>query len=958
MNRVDETAKTRHSPLELLRAAYPAFSPILERLASASERLDWLAHEHLATPRERDEFDALIARELLLTDDYDEVCRILREVAAREKLRIAARELLVPSTSIEITARELSDLADATVVAALNEATRWAREKFGDPQLASGGICPFAVIGMGKLGGGELNAGSDIDLLLFYGSDDGAIWRDGAPVEASLHEYFSRVAQRFVATLDRPTEHGTVWRVDLRLRPEGAAGPLVNSLAAIERYYESWGRTWERAAFVRARTIAGAIDFGDEALAALSPFVWRRTVNPKIADEMMALLVRARSESRQNVDRDLKLGAGGIREVEFFVQSLQLIWGGKHAEVRSPNTLDALRCLRAAGFVTDREARELTNAYLALRRAEHAIQFASGEQTHSLPTEPERMLRLARTLGYSSAARLVSAIDAHRRRVAKCFASLVEKHDEAVDDALDPLWTAIDASDYAAILTALPTVFNAAATPDIARHIRALASRPDALLGEEARSRAPQFVRALVDALGDAADSEQATRYLATLFARLPASSIYVRALMGDGDRGVRAMRRLVSLFGSSAFLGEAILGQMDLLDAILFSRDRPSELSARRDVEQAAKEVVDADGDIDGFVGALRRVKGAVMMSVGLADLAGELTKRQCSLVLSALADAILDASVRYALREQKLDENAPLAIIAMGKLGGRELGYGSDLDLFFVYDSNAEDAGEKYARVAQRVLRMMSVPHGDGQGYELDTRLRPSGNQGLLVVSLEGFAKYHAAGASGASMAGDWERQALIKARACAGSAAVGVQTIAIAQVAAYERGAVDPKVMHHWRMRMEREIARERLVGDAQRYDVKLGRGGIADIEFAVQWLQMKHGRDARVRTTETESALDALESAGLLETINATTLRDGYLFLRRLEQRMRVLHGKSEQLLQEGAPGLVYLARRMALREGETGDPAGEVSELIRQYREVTVSVRAAYLAIIGVQIADK
>ena len=336
---------------------------------------------------------------VLIGDMSDEaaVRRGPRVFAQRERLRVAARELLLHAGSdIDVTARELSDLADVCLELALACALAWADARFGVPLTASGERCAFVVLGMGKLGGRELNAGSDVDLLLIYDTDDGDVRKDGVPSETTLHEYFTRVSQRFTATLSDVTEDGFVWRVDLRLRPEGARGPLVNSLAAAERYYETWGRTWERAALLRARPVAGDVKLGSEALAALGPFVWRREVNPALADEMIALTARARAEASSNPERDLKLGVGGIREVEFFVQSLQLIWGGREPSVRSSNTLDALRKLRARGLVTDREGREMADAYLALRRLEHRVQFATGWQTHSLPRRAIRCSRGSR----------------------------------------------------------------------------------------------------------------------------------------------------------------------------------------------------------------------------------------------------------------------------------------------------------------------------------------------------------------------------------------------------------------------------------------------------------------------------------------------------------------------------------------------------------------------------------
>jgi glutamate-ammonia-ligase adenylyltransferase len=426
-------------------------------------------------------------------------------------------------------------------------------------------------------------------------------------------------------------------------------------------------------------------------------------------------------------------------------------------------------------------------------------------------------------------------------------------------------------------------------------------------------------------------------------------------------------LRRLVGLFGASAFLGEALVYRPELVESVVFAKSAPTAELTRREVEaevtvaMSPENLTDDDDPEDAFVGALRHAKARVTMEVGLAELAGELKTREATIVLSALADATLEQATQRALAERGLEGG--LAVIAMGKLGGREIGYGSDLDIFFVYNGEAELA-EKYVRAAQRVLSLVSTPHGDGPGYELDTRLRPSGSHGLLVVSLDAFARYHgltstgerprsdpgeeASRASAGTQAQDWERQALIKARACAGDAELGRRVIALASHVAYERGSPDPASVHHLRMRMERELAKEA----PRRYDVKLGRGGIVDVEFAVQWLQMKYGTDPRVRTTDTDSAIGALEACGYLDGSLAAVLREGYAMLRRVEQALRVVHGTSASLIEEGAPGLPALARRMGFRDG-MNTPSGTASEaLLERYRAVTRDVRAAYLAVLG------
>jgi glutamate-ammonia-ligase adenylyltransferase len=863
-------------------------------------------------------------------------------------MRIAARELLAhPGQDVDVTARELSDLADVCCETALAEALAWAQGHLGSPLTASGDRCPFVVIGMGKLGGRELNAGSDVDLMLFYETDEGSVRRgeerDQGEPSRTLNEYFTRTAQRFVSTLDETTDEGIVWRVDLRLRPEGTRGPLVNALASAERYYETWGRTWERAALVRARPVAGDLEFGRRLLDALAPFVWRRSVDPRIVGEMAGMLARARAEAGESAQEDLKLGPGGLREVEFFAQSLQLVWGGRDPRVRGTNTLDALSRLRMHGFVSDREAEELSDAYLMLRRVEHRVQFATGLQVHALPRAPEMVERMARSLGYPDRGALARELAGVRSRVAGRFAAL-GREPTSEDVSLERLWIALDALDEAAVAAAAVGRFGAAASTDLPRHLVMLARRPDSPLGAATRDRDPALARRLVDALADAADSEQAARLLAAFFARFATPGVYVRAMSDDPRR----LRALCTLLGASAFLGEALVGHPDLADSVAYARGVPTPEIVRAQLDEEVESLPpDASRDVDEWVGALRRAKRRVTFEIGLADLAGELGTRDTGHVLTAFADATLERACRFAMAERGLEVDRGLALIAMGKLGGRELGYGSDLDLLFVFDPppGMDDAQEIYARTAQRVLRLVGAPHGEGPGYELDTRLRPSGTSGLLVVSVDAFARYQA------EQAESWERQALVKARGCAGDKKLGERVIAIAHEAAYERGAPPPERLHHLRTRMERELAHERRTGEGARYDVKFGRGGLVDVEFAVQWLQMRHGRDPRVRATETAVALGALEACGYVDSAIADALGEGLRFLRRVEQRLRVSHGTSATLLEAGAPGLVTLARRMGI-PGTPRAPAEVV--LLDRYVEVTGEVRAGYLRVLGLE----
>jgi glutamate-ammonia-ligase adenylyltransferase len=919
-----------------------------------------LCREGWRSPRTRGRLLASMMAKVGDLADGERARSALRLAVQYEKLRIATRELLpraLEGADVDTTAAEIAILAEASIEVALAEAMHHADTRWGPPTTASGERSTFVVLGMGKLGGRELNAGSDIDVLYFYDTDEGTAAPLGGGDPITLHQYWSQVARRLTANLDTTTPEGMVWRVDLRLRPEGSQGPIANSYPAAERYYETFGRLWERAALVRARPVAGDLDLGRAVLDELSPFIYARLVDPLIAPELMKLSERARNELSRDPERDLKLGPGGIREAELFVQTLQLIWGGKEPRVRATGTLDALRRLRGRGLVTDREEQAVESAYILFRRLEHRIQWATGLQTHSLPSDPADEARLARSLGYASDRDLARDIEEARTEVRARMAGLLPPGvaKQAEPHRFAEVIHRLEEGEPEALFDAIGRAFGPSTTPELCRDVRQLSRRPDDLLGSISRERFPDLCPTFLEALVDAADPEQAARYLRTWLGRLGAPGVYVRPLGEDP----RALRRLVAAFGASAYIGNAIADRPELGDSVVFARRLPTAATARDEVEREVAEVdlfAASQGDPDTFVGALRRAKARMTIEVALADLAGEIGTREATLTLSALADATLEQATRFALGS--VGPVRGLAVVAMGKLGGNEIGYGSDLDVIFVFDPaiapQGVDPHAHFGKQAQRVIRLLSAAHPEGAGYDLDTRLRPSGSHGLLVTSLEAFARYHDVALGGdasdavpsAQQSGAaWERQALVRARFAAGDAALGAALLRVAHVAAYERGAPPRAEVHRVRMRMERELGREK----PGRHDLKVGRGGLSDIEFAVQYLQMMHGEDARVRTTETPLAITTLADLGLLRADLAETFRDGYQFLRRLEQRIRIVHGSSSSLLDERAEGLLPLARRMGMRDTPR---TTATDELIARYRDVSEAVRSAYLEVMA------
>jgi [glutamine synthetase] adenylyltransferase / [glutamine synthetase]-adenylyl-L-tyrosine phosphorylase len=931
----------------LLGAAFPALTP---SAGYQHDALDLIAREGFRARRRRRELFPTLRSALQAHGDSEQGIGALRRRVWGEKARIALRELLpvrLGGASIEVTAGEISDLAAAAFDASLTEAEAAVAERFGPPLRADGLPSTLVMLGLGKLGGGELNAGSDVDVMFIYDTDEGES-------QISLHEHFSRVVRRAVATMGTPSKDGLIWRVDLRLRPEGAAGAIVNSVAAAERYYETWGRLWERAALLRARPCAGDLELGRLLSRELvMPFVYRNRVDPTIAEALSELVVRSRSELSLDPNRDLKLGPGGIREAEFFVQSLQLVWGGREQALRVQGTLPALARLRSQGLVSDREARGIAESYVLLRRVEHRVQWASGVQTHLLPSDDEEYARLARSLGFSDGSGLRRELELARERVSSTFQSLTHAGAPEPGRARGPLASELEGDDPELGRVAEEQFHSA----DIGEHIAALARRPDGLLGALTRDRHPELAARVLDALSNSADPEQAARYLRAFFGRFLAPAAYVNAL-GDDPR---ALQRLITAFGASAFVGDAVSSRPELADVILFGGGAVSDPQAavRAEIWNAAQSLSpDSDHQEreESFIGALRAAKRRITVEVAVADLAGTIGMRDATTILADLAEEILACVVRHVFGDVP-----GFAVLGLGKLGGRDLGYTSDLDVVFMFLPSAApeppEATTYFVRGAQRVIRLLTEPHAAGPGYELDARLRPSGSHGLLVTSLASFARYHGQPIDGSelepgpavlSSGAPWERQTLLRARGVVGDPDLLRRALTIAWRAAYEAGAPPASEMHHLRTRLEKEQGRER----EGRYNLKTGHGGLLDIEFAVQWLQMKNGADPRVRTPDLGVALTALHNAGYLERMHFEVFNDGYRFLRQLEQRIVVksgVSGVSGAVVDTRNAGFAQLARRMGFQDGQ-GQRASE--HLLARYKAVTESVRGSYEQVLG------
>jgi glutamate-ammonia-ligase adenylyltransferase len=891
----------------------------------------------LGRPRTEPELRAVLGRAVarLAPDDVAGLHRLLRRMRDREVVRIALRDLRRARVK-EVTG-ELSALATACLDVAIRFHDRRLRARHGAPaDLAArepgAGFCALA---MGKLGARELNFSSDIDLIYVYDRD--GTTEGERPV--THFAYYAKLAELVTESLSKVTEDGFVFRVDLNLRPDGHSGPIVNSVRAAELYYQSFGRTWERAALVKARPAAGDLAVGDEFLRQLEPFIWRRSLDLTVLEEIQAMKARIDARAGAEGKDDLKLGKGGIREAEFFVTALQLLHGGREdgRALRERAVLPALDRLLFAGVVPARDRDELADAYLFLRRAEHRVQMVDGAQTHRLPPAGER-LGLARSMGYGSEADLELALAIHRERTVRLFGGLLGVAGDA--PPLDPELTLLADPDVEPARRREIALRRGFLDPERAiAAIDLMARRPTPF------SRTGDFAAAaalLSDALGTP-DPDQALSHLADFAAALRAPEPYFKLLRENR----RVTRLLLSLFGTSDFLSKRFLRHPELIDLLLrqdqvvLEKPRPrleAELAERL---RPPDDAMHPDELLELQLGAVRRWKDEEVLRIAIHDIAGTIDLPAVARQLSDLAEVALGACLALAEGEARAKGTLPpgrLCVIGMGKLGGRELGYHSDLDLIFVYPGGATDEHGRYARLAQRLMSFLQMPLREGRLYQIDTRLRPSGNQGALVIGVDGFVAYHSSGTVRSQL---WERQALLRARHVAGDAALFEAVRERAIVAAVYQPPADPAGMaaeiRRMRERMETELAHEE-----RGRNPKTGRGGLVDVEFAAQYLQLRHGHaHPAIRTGSTPEALRALRTASLLREATFEALAQGYDFLRRVELRLRIVHDYTIDHLPAPGPALDQLARRL----GYGGPEAAR--RLLVEYDRVTAAVRAAF-----------
>ncbi len=881
------------------------------------------------------------------TEDFD---RILRSFRADELVRLGAREMEL-GTPFEV-GEELSNLADACLDRAIkfhaaNLNSKYAAPTWEDPGGKSH-AATLSVIAMGKLGGQELNFCSDVDLIYIYSSDDGSAGN------ISLQEYFTKLCRLVSGSIGDITDEDCVFRVDLRLRPEGSRGTIANSLRAAEAYYASFGRPWERQAWLKARACAGDLELGDEIMDMMRPFVYPRSVSPNIIEEVQELNKRIKSELGSGaVDTgfDLKNGLGGIREIEFFVQALQLIHGGHRPRLQTRSTIGALDELLFCGLVSEEERYGMAEAYRYLRHLEHMVQLDSGRQTQRLPTESEEVELLAKRTKHSGAAELYETLRKHTQFVQEAFETLGDEDQGPPTEIQTLLRGQCDRAQEEALLKTLGFRDPAQAWLDFdtARN-KTLSPYGGAAAGQTLRV-APM----LLTEIARSPDPDQALRYSGELIARRGTWS----AIWGMMNDNPDLLRLITSVFGTSLYLSKAFINHPELFDGLLTAGLAKASYTQEELAEKLASHEINRLADREEQWSSLAEFKNNQVLRIGLADIAGALDPEEVCRQLSDVAELCVqcayslvadDLRERFGTPRTESGEEITMAVLAMGKLGGHELGYASDLDIVFVFSGAGEsdgprnlDAATYMSRIAQRMMSGLHSLHPGGRLYEIDTRLRPSGSRGLLVSTLAAWQHYHKASAR------LWERQSLTKLRKIAGSEALGEEARAIAEACIYLEHEHQPKETAEGIAQMRNQIWSQ-LVAPQKRIDFKAGHGGLIDIEFAAQYLQLVHGGDEeKLRTTSTTEALAVASELGLAAEESCELLIEGYRFLRRLEHRLRIVHDRSEHHLPDDPIELDKLARRIGYPDGP---------QLQEDYQRWSRDVHDAYVQVLGLSVVSR
>lgn len=796
----------------------------------------------------------------------------------------------------DVTA-SMTELAEFALDIACTEVMQSLDESHGMPLAPSGQRALFWVLGMGKLGARELNVSSDIDLIYIYDQDGETAGNAEGRNRISNHEYFAKAVRAIYSLLGDTTEHGFVFRVDLALRPNGNSGPPAISLGALEEYFQVQGREWERFAWLKSRTVAPRRQLQDGSIMQLRnlviPFVFRRYLDYNVFDSLRVLHrqirehAAKRSAGHPERANDVKLSRGGIREIEFTVQLLQVVRGGQFPELRTRPTLDALPRLVRAGLMPQSTAEALALAYVFLRQVEHRIQYLDDQQTHVLPTRDDDLDWIARSMGYPDTCSFLTQLDTHREVVAQEFDILLggagQKECKGCGNGKNGNGGPAT-PDFDALIEQL--------TPLFRDRVSAWRTHPRVLaLREESRARLIRLIARTADWLREGRASDEAASRLVDWMEPLLRRESYLAMLL---ERPA-VHERLLRLLGAARWPARYLLQHPGVIDELasrtmMSERFDPAAFEEELEMRQKALQAA-GDDDEESLLNLLRRAHHAEVFRTLARDVEGALTVEQVADDLSALADTVLRVTTRWCwarLKKRHRDE-PQFAIIGYGKLGGKELGYGSDLDIVFVYEDAHDDAPEVYALLVRKLINWLTVKTGEGDLYEIDTALRPNGSSGLLITTFEAYANYQQQ--RGSNTAWTWEHQAMTRARFVLGSDALRQRFDGV-------RHAVICAPRDAQALRQEivamREKVRQAHPVHGEQFDVKHSAGGMVDAEFAVQYLVLSQSgqHPALAANVGNIALLRAAEAEGLLPAGVGGAAADAYRELRRVQHRARL------------------------------------------------------------------
>jgi [glutamine synthetase] adenylyltransferase / [glutamine synthetase]-adenylyl-L-tyrosine phosphorylase len=804
----------------------------------------------------------------------------LRQLRQRVWLIATARDLAGDADLAEVMSTYTA-LAEVCIDAALDFHHAALAARHGEPRDEHGQPQQLVVVGMGKLGGGELNVSSDIDLIYLYPEEGDTAAEAGATAVKSItnHEFFIRLGRKLAAALSENTADGYVFRVDLRLRPWGESGPFAMGFAMLEDYLMAQGRPWERYAWIKARPLTGTRH--DDLTQIVRPFVFRKYLDFGAFASIRDLHVQIRREvARRDMAHNVKLGPGGIREIEFTAQVFQLIRGGQVIALQQRPTRTVLDALVKTGLMTSDAQQELAAAYDFLRRLEHRIQYLDDAQTQLLPDDAESQAMLAEAMDFPDYAALLAALDRHRNKVTRHFEQMFAA--PQTDQESHPLTAVCCGTADAATTRAL---LENAGYNDPARVLATLDAlrQHSARLPESTQLRLNALLPPALEVIGSQPAPLVTLERFASLMQSISRRATYL-ALLAEYPA---ALRQLVRLLAASPWAAQMITRQPQLLDELI----APQHLMSVPDWAQLSKQLHDEldahPGDTEAQMDALRRFKQVQTLRLLAQDVAGRLTLEALSDHLSYLADTLLAETLARCWTGLKTrHRDAPrFAVIGYGKLGGKELGYASDLDLVFLYDDADERAQVIYARLAQRINTWLGTHTSAGMLYETDLRLRPDGASGLLVSSTDAFRDYQL------HHAWTWEHQALTRARFVCGDAAIGETFESFRrQVLCMPRDAVK---LHEEVLAM-REKMHAGHVNNSELFDLKHDSGGIVDVEFCVQYLVLRdcHRHPELADNVGNIALLQRAGAAGLIPADSAQAAADAYRELRRQQHAIKL------------------------------------------------------------------